>query len=387
MRRVELFPLAVVLLVLGCGGESGFSAAPEGSGGSDVGSGGSAGSGGSHAGGGGNATGGSLALDELPGAYAAALCEAYADCYGNLYAVFRPGEDCKKNLTVQLEEELATLPDAVERGRLTYDGVAAQACVDEIATGGCDTLDQRASTTCQGALVGSATEDEACESSEECQAGLYCKIGETCPGACTPLEAAGRACESDSQCKSGLKCGVTGLCVAPAKAGEPCQQGEPDCGAGYVCLGDDAASSKPGECVAAKGAFSGDEGATCSLTSLCAPGLACEILSAAMPLMGKCAPTKQPSEACHPSLPDACPLDQYCKIDDNPFDGTCTPRPGSNMQCGKGLGGAPVCAPYTRCNNNVCRPIANAGEGCTLDENCYSGRCESGACVAGSRCE
>jgi hypothetical protein len=326
-------------------------------------------------------------MAELPGAYATALCDAYAACYGNLYAVFRPGEECKRNLTVQLEEELATLPDAVESGRLAYDGVAAQQCVDEIASGGCETLDQRASATCQAALVGTATEDQACELSEECEAGLYCKIGETCPGACTPLEAAGRACSSDSQCKSGLKCGATGLCVAPAKAGDPCNQGEPDCSAGYVCLGEDAASSKPGECVAADGAFSGKAGETCSFTKLCASDLSCEILSAAMPLMGKCAAQKQSGEACHPSLPDACPVDEYCKIDDNLFDGKCTARPAANMECAKGLGGGPVCAAYTRCDNNLCRPIANAGEGCTKNETCYSGRCENGACVAGSRCE
>ena len=212
-------------------------------------------------------------LEELPESYAAALCEAYLGCYGTLYAIFRPGEECVKNVTVQLQEELATLPHAVESGSVVYDGVAAQACIDEIAAGGCETLDQRASTTCQAVLVGSAAEDADCELDEECEAGLYCSIGDTCPGTCTPLEAAGRACNESSQCRSGLTCGTTGVCVAPAKLGEPCKQGEPDCSGGSICLGDSEATNTPGECVAIDDAFSGEAGDACNFTELCAAGV------------------------------------------------------------------------------------------------------------------
>ncbi|HEY6078133.1 MAG TPA: Dickkopf N-terminal cysteine-rich domain-containing protein [Polyangiaceae bacterium] len=326
-------------------------------------------------------------LEELPESYAAALCEAYVGCYGTLYAIFRPGEECVKNLTVQLQEELATLPHAVESGSIVYDGVAAQACLDEIAAGGCETLDQRASATCQAVFVGSAAEDADCELDEECEAGLYCSIGDTCPGTCTPLEAAGRACKANSQCKSGLTCGTTGLCVAPAKLGEPCKQGEPDCSGGSICLGDSAANSTPGECVAVDDAFSGEAGDACNFTELCVAGLSCEITSIVMPLSGSCVVQVDADGPCHPALPDECPDDQYCQID-SLFDGTCTPRPEAGMPCAKGIGAtADVCAAYARCEEGTCREIATAGEGCTENDTCYSGRCQDGACVAGTGCE
>lgn len=380
--RSALGPLAFSLSLLGaCGGESAFTAGPGGSGGS---AGESAGA--SDGGSTGATTG--VPLEELPAAYATALCEAYLACYGTLHAIFLPAEDCVKNVSVQLQEELATLPHAVESGRIAYDGVTAQACLDEIAAGGCETLDQRASTTCQAVLVGRADEDGECELNEECRAGLYCSIGDTCPGKCSPLEAAGRTCSADSQCQSGLKCGQTGLCVAPAKRGEPCKQGEPDCSAGSICLGDSAATNTPGECLAVDEAFSGEEGDACNLTELCAAGFSCEISSAALPFSGSCVQQVAADAPCHPALPDECPDDQYCQIGDDPFEGTCSPRPAAGQPCGKGIGPtADVCAAYARCDGGTCRKIATAGEGCTQNDTCYSGRCENGACVAGTNCE
>jgi hypothetical protein len=360
MRWVHLGRLSVTLsLLVACGGNDGFSAGPD----------------------------GGVPLEDLPAAYATALCSAYQDCYGDLLSIFRPGEECSKTATVQIEEELATLPHAVESGRIAYDGVAAQACVDEIAAGGCTTLDQRASATCQAVLLGTAKEDEDCELNEDCVAGLYCKLGTTCPGTCAPLEVAGRACSSGSHCQSGLKCGETQLCVAPAKAGAACKQGEPDCAAGFICLGDSAENNRPGECVAIADAFTGAEGDTCSFMQLCESGLSCEISSPALPLSGTCVKKKASGDGCHPSLPDACPVDEYCKIGGNPFDGTCTARPAAGEDCAVGLGGAGLCAPYARCDGGTCRELANAGEGCSQNETCYSGRCEDGACVAGSGCE
>lgn len=336
---------------------------------------------------GGEGSGSGLPLAELPTEYAAALCKAYTTCNGDLYAIFLPGEDCATNISAQLAEELATLPHAVDAGRIAYDPVKAQACIDEIAAGDCATLSQRASATCQAALSGSVPEDGDCELNEECQKDLYCKIGDACPGTCSPLEAAGRACSADGQCMSGLKCGATGLCVAPAEAGGACNQGEPDCTAGYVCLGDNADQGTPGECVAIEDAFAGETGDACSLTRLCKTELSCEI-EAVSPIAGTCVEHVAADAACQVAVPDECPTNQYCKLGINPLaDGACTVRPAAGEPCAQGLGGATLCAAYARCDGGVCRELAAAGEGCSASATCYSGRCENGACVAGNGCQ
>lgn len=336
---------------------------------------------------GGEGPGTGLPLAELPSAYGAAICKAYASCYGDLYAIFRPGEDCATNTSAQLAEELATLPHAVDAGRVGYDPAKAQACIDEVAAGDCATLSERASATCQAALTGSVTEDGDCELNEECQKDLYCKIGDECPGKCSPLEAVGRACTADGQCMSGLKCGATGLCVAPAQPGGACNQGEPGCSEGYVCLGENAEAATPGECIAVADAFAGEAGDACSLTSLCKTELSCEIESVS-PLGGTCVEHVAADASCHVAVPDECPAEQFCKLGVNPLaGGVCTVRPAAGEPCAQGLGGAALCAAYARCDGGVCRELAAAGEGCSENATCHSGRCENGACVAGNGCQ
>ena len=83
-----------------------------------------------------------ISVEDLPAKYAVALCQAYTNCAGDLYAIFRPGEDCVTNTTTTLTEALAPLPDSIKAGTVKYDGTKVQACLDEISSGDCSTLEQ-----------------------------------------------------------------------------------------------------------------------------------------------------------------------------------------------------------------------------------------------------
>ena len=330
----------------------------------------------------------SVSLEELPAKYAEAFCQTFTNCVGDLYGIYRPGEECVKDFTVTVEEALATLPNAVDAGRVKYHGTKVQKCLDDMAAGGCDTLSQRASESCKAALEGTLEEGEDCSLDAECAGEQYCKLGASCPGKCAPYEQAGGPCASSDNCVSGLKCGDTGLCVAPSNEGEACEQGEPNCTDGLMCLGQDSAQKTPGKCYSIKEALSGKEGAACSLDGhLCADGFACEITSLA-PIGGTCVAKVGSGDACKAAFPDECPADQYCAPGLNPLmGGTCTSKPTAGEKCAAGLGGGQICAPYTRCDADVCRDIAHAGEECNEDDTCYSGHCVNMACVTGSSCQ
>jgi hypothetical protein len=331
--------------------------------------------------------GGGIPLEEVPAKYAAALCQAYQNCVGDLFALFRPGEDCVKNTTVTLEEALATLPNAVDRGTVKYHGDKLQACLDEVTAGDCSLLSNREPASCQAALEGTIKQGADCQLDAECAGAQYCKLGDQCPGQCAPYEKAGSACAGDGNCDSGLKCGPTGLCVAPAKAGKACKQGEPECVDGYVCLGDDTAQKKPGSCIAIATALNGKAGDTCSLDSnLCSVGFSCEIKSLA-PIGGDCVTKVAADGECHAAVPDECPDDQYCALSNPLLPGKCTPKPAPGEKCAAGLGDTLLCQSYARCDDGVCREIAHAGEKCTNNDTCYSGHCVNGGCVTDSSCE
>ncbi len=328
-----------------------------------------------------------VSVDDLAAKYATALCKAYTSCVGDLFAIFRPGEDCVSNTTKTLTEELATLPNAIDRGSIKYDDSKLQACLDEVSSGDCAALSNRLPDSCRAAIAGTIAEGSDCSLDGECKGEQYCKLGDTCPGKCAPYEQAGGPCTGNGDCVSGLKCGVTGHCVAPSQAGEACKQGEPDCIDGLVCLGDDSTAHTPGKCVPLSQGFSGKLGSACVWsTNLCAAGLACEIKSLT-PLGGECVAKLASGAVCHVAIPDECADDEYCVLPTPLGEGKCTPKPAPGAKCGAGLGDAQVCAAYARCDVGVCREIAHAGEECNADDTCYSGHCVNKACVTSDSCE
>src|SRR5688572_18799253 len=67
-------------------------------------------------------------LDDLPAAYADALCEAYMRCAGPLFEIFLVGENCVTNTTIRVEEGLPAFEQAIEDGRIEYNGNQVGAC-------------------------------------------------------------------------------------------------------------------------------------------------------------------------------------------------------------------------------------------------------------------
>lgn len=360
MRSIRLVPFALALgVATACGNDSGGDGAASG-----------------------------LPIEELPAGYAEALCGVIQNCYGDVLQIFRAGEDCVANATVQAEEDLATLPNAVDAGRVKYNGVQAQKCLDEVAAAGCEFLSEREPESCKLALQGTVEAGGECELDAECEGDQYCDVADACPGTCKALEQAGGLCRGSSDCVSGLKCNdATGRCVAPPGEGEACKGGEPDCSDGYFCLGD--AANMPGECVSLEQAFGGKVGDDCGTqTGLCATDLVCEI-TAIDPPRGTCGEKVGAGDTCPVAFPDACPADEYCaEINLLTLEGTCTSKPKAGEPCGMNLGGAAeICAPYTRCDSGTCRELAHLGESCTANSTCYSDHCFEGACVASNSCE
>jgi hypothetical protein len=95
-------------------------------------------------------------------------------------------------VSVTVQEELATLPSAVDAGRVKYHGTKTQKCLDDIAAGDCTTLSRREPESCQAALEGTVKEGEDCTLDAECVGDQYCKRGDSCPGKCAPTTSTAR---------------------------------------------------------------------------------------------------------------------------------------------------------------------------------------------------
>lgn len=335
-----------------------------------------------------NGSSGGITLEELPKKYAGAFCQLFSNCAGELFTIYRPGESCLDTYTTTFEEALATLPNAVDAGRLKYHADKVQKCLDDVAAGTCEFLSARAPASCKAALEGTVKTGEACTLDAECAGDQYCKVGASCPGACAPYEQAGGNCTSNDNCDSGLKCGDNHHCVKPSAKGEACEEGEPDCADGLLCLGQDDDAKTPGTCYPIADALSGKVGDPCGLDGeLCQAGYACEI-TVFKPVSGECVKKVAAGSACKVAFPDECPDDQYCLLDDNPLSGgTCTDRPKAGKECGTTIGGDGVCAAYARCDDGGCREIAHAGESCHDNDTCYSDHCVDGACVTANSCD
>lgn len=327
-------------------------------------------------------------LEEVPGLYADAACEAYLSCLGAIAEIFLGGEDCATRVTRQLEEEWPRIEDAVEQGRVEYHGDAIEACAEEIRGRSCAALSER--EACPEGLDGTVAIGDDCSLSAECKGNAYCNFDSSCPGTCRALESAGAACQDDDQCTSGLFCSdETGRCVVPAGDGEACQGGEPDCALGLFCAGADEDTNTSGECRPIDGVFGRLSGEDCDFEAgqLCVKNLVCQVDSVDTDgLHLSCASPVGSGEPCRIAIPDQCPGDEYCDVPMDMLEGTCRPRPGAGEACAT-TGVGTYCEAYTRCDGGTCRDLANLGERCSSDEVCLSEHCDGTACVSQDQCQ
>lgn len=329
-------------------------------------------------------------------------------------------ETCAQAFLTQECAEWTVLPDSCTRfllprvplGADCYDGYVE--CADGVCRG------SSCPRTCQPrALLG-----EVCTVTADCRSGLYCGFPPflSSVGQCTGYGNVGAACSEAVLCAMGLECvddqcralppagsacllgqcsdsnycdGALdgGLCVQRRGEGEACT--EDQCQAGLVCDPLSAACVK-------RTLSSGDR---CSLAQRCPPGETC--LGATAQTAGLCDRPRAEHEDCqahrdceaHLACLGAdggstcqrrlmtggpCLGVQSCMTGTTCLGGACTPLPLPGESC----------AATRACRWGLCRELANsdggavcgallsAGQPCARGEECASGSCVNGACVA-----
>jgi len=320
-----------------------------------------------------------IPLSDFPSAYADATCGTYEACWGPILDLLLAGEDCLQTAQTAISDELSRIEQAVQDGKVKYDGAKLQACLDAVKARGCGLGGEP--PECTAAIDGTVALGQPCSMNLECAGGdTYCRTTTTCPGTCERKENAGAACTGNDDCAAGLRCSdTTQLCFVPAGAGDRCGGGTaPDCEPGLFCLGEDADAGQEGNYRSIAEAFSGTVGEACILNStpFCEPDLRC-VVDAVNATTGeittRCSAPVASAAACKTAYPDMCPVDQYCAVPANQLNGVCTARPGNGQPCAQ-RGNDTFCAPGTRCDGGTCRSLQKLGGACQTNDVCYSGR-------------
>lgn len=300
--------------------------------------------------------GGSLTIDEYPTALRDAYCKYLTRC-----GAFPDVDTCQHanigiNIVIDPSDQ-----QAVDKGKVLFDGGLAQDCLDAFGAQTCDSTDEDGrsfvSQKCRDIIKGTVGNGGACALGAECKSGV-CNVP-TCTMACCqgtcmgdappPPGGAGSACTSSSGCAVGFYCDFTNQVCAELKAA----------------------------------------GTTCSGNTECAYGLGC---------------AGTPMRTCKalPKLGEACP-DGVCRDAGNYCNAA--------MQCAKiGLEGTACsgtvggeCSQFYPCDTQTmkCTKAPSAGQTCTarcFDANtfcdtgsaaptCVSTRADGGACTTSSQCQ
>lgn len=276
------------------------------------------------------------------------------------------------------------LPASIGEGRLGYDAVNAQRCLDAVASAPCDPVlaTRSQGRSCDVVVRPRAATSETCTSDLECEGGVClhepscagtcvpyasygapCGTGDVahtcdptvawCDGTCRPKQGKGKACGSDVECAVGLAC-IVGRCADPVALddGALCGDGDP-CRSGRSC--------DPGTRRCTKQLR---RGMACASANACQDGLACRGLEGSTP--GTCTDWQDVGSSCSTTGVSGCPASQAC------VGGVCM---------------APAPVPYTaeRCVTATCA----AGLGCNLLQVCDWLRPRAGTCsgAAATLCE
>ncbi|HEY1813701.1 MAG TPA: hypothetical protein VGG74_15225 [Kofleriaceae bacterium] len=315
----------------------------------------------------------SIPVDQLETQLDDAYCSYYVKC-----GAFPDVATCEMSEAVSDDDETAAIMQAVQAGKIDYNGQLAQQCINAIANASCDRTQERGEPAiCAQIITGTAGSGSACESDTECKS-LACDIPDCgsaacCEGMCVgdappPLGGVGSACDDDSsECQNGLYCATSETmesftCATPGGSGSTCSGGDESCQIGLAC----------------------DE-----TTELCST----------LPGTGEACPHQQCALA-----GDFCGSDGTCHKDGLPGDACsdsseCSPFytcDTTMMKCVQGPGVGSSCATAecfdgnTYCDTGSATPTCLQkkadGSTCATDEECESDDCVGSACTAETIC-
>lgn len=331
---------------------------------------------------------GGTPIEALPEAIADSLCTVVEGCLSQdtIARVYGPA-GCLGTVVPDItDSEFGLIADAIDAGRVRYDGSKADACLAELEAAGCDFDSQRVFSegACAELMTGTVGHAEDCTLDAECEGNLFCQIENSCPGSCAELLAHGEACEDSDDCEDGLGC-EDERCTPVVGPGKTC---EGDSGAvcrfDLACLeGDDGNS----ECVQQSALLTGKLGEPCNLDGaleLCEDGLSCAIFVDSGGARFECVAHASTGGDCQVAIPDMCPLGEQCDADteQNRFDGRCQALPAAGDSCDDDN----PCGPGLQCDDGRCTVPGRIGDTCTGDDGCYSGQCDDGACAQQDPC-
>lgn len=360
---------------------------------------------------GGAGPGPAIALSE----YCRRISESYTDFLVRCYGSTDYPESERDGFTAARMERCLEVAPSLEAERLSFDGVAAAACLAELeADDTCSPFDHlMRAPACSAALFiaqvepgGECFRDATLHFSvlgaaSECQGG-FCD-GDQCPGICHEWLADGEACDTgqcspdsacidgecaprraeeedcpqEDACAVGLAC-VGNVCRVPSQAGDPCYGGL--CSTGYNCIEDQCRAkvevgeictwrydcADDGRCLDRDG--DGPQGLTCGpLGELgewcsqpvdCGPDFYCEREGAQM--MGIC---QSRSPISTPCTRDSCEVGAWC----NHVAGFCQAEGDEGDDCLLGAMPGPnqACAGELQCmSDGKCHPVGDVGDPC-----------------------
>ncbi|HEX5101384.1 MAG TPA: hypothetical protein VFV94_17855 [Polyangiaceae bacterium] len=311
-----------------------------------------------------------LALEELPGALADAVCRNGDACGTDVYWQAWPG-GCGALLTPLFRNTTAAQIGAgISAGTIVYDPVRVAACVATIRDLPCDAAWPRG-FECPGGVDGTVPSGGSCSYDLECAGDAYC--ADACPGICVPRGRVGDVCGLGVQCTAGTHCLTSQLdgsrCSPLHGEGESCNG---------ICRGALACELHQGAqnvCVARR--FVG-LGEPCDATfAICAGELVCAEALDAEPGQRICLPKVGSGVACRFATPSMCPDGEECSLPGGTAaEGTCMPTPGPGDACEPG-----TCRISLNCVAKRCRALFENGEACTSNAQCWSYRCLDEVCV------
>lgn len=330
--------------------------------------------------------GGGTAFDELPQPLAETLCALIQDCLPGpvLETVYGP-QGCEASVQADVEDsDFALIGDAIEAGRVEYDGTKAEACLQELAEVGCGFDSERVflKGTCAELMVGTVDAGGDCSVDAECAGEAFCAIDNSCPGTCTSLRSEGQACDDGDHCQDGLSC--DGTCKAVAARGERC-------GPLTACRLDDTcipnATGIVGSCTSVDSVYAGAVGDSCDpdVADLCDPELSCALTIDGQQVGFECTERVGSGDDCTAAVPDMCPDGEYCADIDpqnGDLDGTCKALADTGDDCES----EDDCRAGLACDEGKCAMPGRVGDDCRGDEGCVSGQCESDSCVQEDPC-